>query len=122
EAAVEEYPDDALIKAYYGSSISLASRYAGDANDMFAGAIKGMKQIDEAVKIAPDSVEVRFVRARHGLRLLNSFSGAPPSPSSTSSTCGTGTTKGASSYPSKSGSNSSGCWGAPIFGSISSTK
>lgn len=73
EAAVEEYPDDALIKAYYGSSISLASRYAGDANDMFAGAIKGMKQIDEAVKIAPDSVEVRFVRARHGLRLPELF-------------------------------------------------
>ncbi len=46
---------------------------------------------------------------------LNSFSGAPPSPSSTSSTCGTGTTKGASSYPGKSGSNSSGCWGAPTL-------
>ncbi len=29
EAAVEEYPDDALIKAYYGSSISLASRLRG---------------------------------------------------------------------------------------------
>lgn len=73
EAAVEEYPDDALFKAYYGSSLSLISRFADDANAMFAGAIKGMKHIDEAVKLGPDVIGVRLVRAKHSLRLPELF-------------------------------------------------
>lgn len=73
EEAVEEYPDDALLKAYHGSSVSLVARYADDANDAFAGAIKGMKILDEAVKIAPEDCRVRLVRARQALRLPELF-------------------------------------------------
>lgn len=73
EAAVEDYPDDALIKAYYGSSVSLVGRYADDANVMFASAIKGMKILDEAVKLAPENTRVRLVRAQHSMRLPELF-------------------------------------------------
>lgn len=73
EAAVEDYPDDPMLKAYCGSSVSLAGRYADDANATFAAAIRGMKIIDEAVKMAPDEVRVRLVRAKHGLRLPELF-------------------------------------------------
>lgn len=73
EEMVEEYPDDALLKAYHGSSVSLVARFADDANDAFAGAIKGMKIIDDAVKIAPEDCRVRLMRARHALRLPELF-------------------------------------------------
>lgn len=73
EEAVEQYPDDALLKAYLGSSVSLAGRYADDANVAFASAIKGMKIVDEAVKTAPEEAAVRLVRARHALRLPELF-------------------------------------------------
>ena len=72
-AAVEDYPDDALLKAYHGSSVSLVGRYADDANVMFASAIKGMKILDDAVKLAPQETRVRLVRAHHAMRLPELF-------------------------------------------------
>jgi len=73
EDAVEEYPDDPMLKAYYGSSVSLVGRYAEDANATFAAAIKGIKIVDEAVKMAPGDVRVRLVRAKHCMRLPELF-------------------------------------------------
>lgn len=73
EEAVEDYPDDALLKAYHGSCVSLVGRYADDANDTFASAIKGIKIIDDAVKMAPEEIGVRMVRARHAMRLPELF-------------------------------------------------
>ena len=75
EAAVEEYPDDALLRAYHGSCVSLVGRFAAEANAMFSAAVKGAKLIDDAVKSAPEDPAVRLVRARHAMRLPEVFFG-----------------------------------------------
>ncbi|MFZ5644240.1 MAG: tetratricopeptide repeat protein [Bacillota bacterium] len=69
EAAAQEYPDDHLVKAYYGDCLSLAGREGKEIKDMFTGAHKAMEAMDDAINLSPDDIEIRFLRAYHSFRL-----------------------------------------------------
>lgn len=70
---MEEYPQNPLIMAYTADCLSLAGRDAPKPEEMFAGAIKGMKLFDTAVNADPANIEIRLLRARQSLRLPEGF-------------------------------------------------
>ena len=67
------WPEDAVIEALYGSSLSLMGRYADDGGTMFSQAIQGIEIIERAVQKYPSSIELRWVRANHSFRLPEAF-------------------------------------------------
>ncbi len=54
EQATEAYPNDPLALAYYGSSMALVGRDAGDPQLMFGNGMRGLKLIRQACGMAPE--------------------------------------------------------------------
>lgn len=73
EMAAEEYPEDSLIKAYYGSSMALMGKYSTNPQDVFGHGIKGMKMVKEALAEDPDNHEIRLLEIPILLEMPDSF-------------------------------------------------
>lgn len=63
KAASLAYPDDPVVRAYYGSATALMGRDALEQNERFSLGMRGVKLLDKAVGAAPDNVTVRTLRA-----------------------------------------------------------
>lgn len=55
-------PSDVLLKAYYGASLAAAPACLGNPMDKLKYFRKGKQFLDEAVKLQPAQVEIRFLR------------------------------------------------------------
>lgn len=55
-------PTDALLKAYYGASLAAAPACLGNPMDKLKYFRKGKQLLDEAVKLQPAQLEIRFLR------------------------------------------------------------
>lgn len=64
QKAYEKNPDDAVARAYYGSSLALVGRDSPDISKLFQYTFKGMKQLDRAIELDPNNVQIRVLRAR----------------------------------------------------------
>lgn len=73
KAAYEAQPDNPLVQAYFGSATALMGRDAVDPNERFAEALRGVRILDEAVRRAPDNVQIRLLRGYVCLRLPEGF-------------------------------------------------
>jgi hypothetical protein len=73
EEAHNSDPADPVAQGYYGSSLALVGKYTAGINDMFGGAIKGLKIINEALTRDPDNWELRLLRAYLGYSLPEAF-------------------------------------------------
>lgn len=71
--AYDEWPEDPIVEALYGSSFSLMGRYAADGGTMFSRAIQGIEIIEKAVQKDPSDIELRWIRANHSFRLPEAF-------------------------------------------------
>lgn len=69
EDLTKELPENALLQCYLGSAYTLASRDAWIGPQKYSFLKKGLETMDAAVKRAPDSVSVRFVRAMNNYML-----------------------------------------------------
>ena len=56
-------PEDATVRAYYGSALSLLGRDAVDPNEKVQNALRGLKLLDQAAQAEPDNITVRTLRA-----------------------------------------------------------
>lgn len=63
EQATEAYPNDPVAMAYYGSSMALVGRDAGDPQLMFGNGMRGLKIIRQACGMDPNNLELRRLRA-----------------------------------------------------------
>lgn len=63
EQAAESYPNDPLAQAYFGSSMALVGRDAGDPQLMFGNGMRGLKLIRQASSMDPNNLEIRRLRA-----------------------------------------------------------
>lgn len=66
-------PDNALIEAYYGSSMALLARDAVKPLDKADKAQEGLDALNRAVDLDPNQKEIRLLRANVCLRLPESF-------------------------------------------------
>lgn len=66
-------PDNALIEAYYGSSLALLARDAGKPLEKADKAQEGLDVLNRAVTLDPNQKEIRLLRANVCLRLPESF-------------------------------------------------
>lgn len=66
-------PDNALIEAYYGSSLALLARDAVKPLEKADKAQEGLDALNRAVTLDPNQKEVRLLRANVCLRLPESF-------------------------------------------------
>lgn len=64
---------DQLIAAYYADCMSMKGRDAKDPKDLFANAIKAMKELDNCVNREPDNIQIRLLRANQSFRLPEAF-------------------------------------------------
>jgi lipopolysaccharide biosynthesis regulator YciM len=69
----ETEPDNALIEAYYGSSLALLARDAVKPLEKADKAQEGLDALNRAVTLDPNQKEIRLLRANVCLRLPESF-------------------------------------------------
>lgn len=69
----EAEPDNALIEAYYGSSLALLARDAAKPLKQADNAQEGLDALNRAVTLDPNQKEIRLLRANVCLRLPESF-------------------------------------------------
>jgi tetratricopeptide (TPR) repeat protein len=69
----EAEPDNALIEAYYGSSLALLARDAVKPLEKADKAQEGLDALHRAVSLDPNQKEIRLLRANVCLRLPESF-------------------------------------------------
>lgn len=69
----EQDPKDALIEAYYGSSLALLARDAGHPLEKAEKAQEGLDALHRAVAMEPHHKEIRLLRGHVCLRLPESF-------------------------------------------------
>lgn len=62
EDAAEAYPDDPIAQAYYGSSMALVGRDAGEPQLMFGNGLRGLKIIRQACGMDPDNLDLKRLR------------------------------------------------------------
>lgn len=67
------FPQEPVVEAFYASSYSLLGRYASDSNTMFAHAVEAIEIMENAVRQAPENIELRKIRADHSYRLPEAF-------------------------------------------------
>lgn len=63
EQATDAYPQDPIAMAYYGSSLALVGRDAGDPQLMFGNGMRGLKIIRQACDMDPNNLDLRRLRA-----------------------------------------------------------
>lgn len=68
-------PNNALLEAYYGSSLALMGRDETKLLDKADKATQGLVSLDRAVSMAPGDVVVRLIRANVCMRLPEDFFG-----------------------------------------------
>jgi tetratricopeptide (TPR) repeat protein len=71
--AHEKYPDDPIVKAYYGMSLALTGRDTRDSGKMLPNAIMGLQIVNEAVSKASKNPELRLLRGYLYYSLPKSF-------------------------------------------------
>ncbi|MCL6477406.1 MAG: tetratricopeptide repeat protein [Peptococcaceae bacterium] len=71
--ALQENPDNPLVKAYYADCLSLSGQNSMDIKEMFSSIFKAIRILETAVKSRPDDVEIRMIRASHSFRLPEVF-------------------------------------------------
>lgn len=69
----EAEPSNALIEAYYGSSLALMARDAGKPLEKADKAMEGLEALNRAVALNPNHKEIRLLRANVCSRLPESF-------------------------------------------------
>lgn len=69
----QQFPDDQLVEAYYGSTLALQGRDAIDPLERFSKASQGLKILDRIVNNAPDNVRARILRAYVSYRVPEEF-------------------------------------------------
>ncbi|TXK79808.1 hypothetical protein [Paenibacillus sp. N3.4] len=69
----ETEPDNALIEAYYGSSLALLARDAVKPLEKEEKALEGLDALNRAVTLDPNQKEIRLLRANVCLRLPESY-------------------------------------------------
>ncbi|NLW06512.1 MAG: hypothetical protein GX039_00795 [Clostridia bacterium] len=69
----QQFPDDHLVEAYYGSTLALLGRDAIDPLERFKKANQGLKILDRIVNSAPDNARVRILRAYVSYRVPEEF-------------------------------------------------
>ncbi|CAG7650264.1 hypothetical protein PAESOLCIP111_06043 [Paenibacillus solanacearum] len=69
----EAEPSDALIEAYYGSSLALLARDAAKPLEKADKAQEGLDALNRAVKLDPGHKEIRLLRANVCVRLPESY-------------------------------------------------
>ncbi|NJL30283.1 MAG: hypothetical protein HC898_00870 [Phycisphaerales bacterium] len=74
-----QHPDDALTLAYFGSARLLQAREKPPLPELFGLSKEGLAALDRAVTLAPDSLEVRFLRGMACRHLPTFFSRAQQS-------------------------------------------
>ena len=71
--AMQEDPANAMLLTYRADCNSLLGRTSEEPAEMFASAIAAMTLFDKAVKLDPENVRVRLMRAAQSLRLPEAF-------------------------------------------------
>lgn len=66
-------PDNALIEAYYGSTLALLGRDAVQPLEKADKAQEGLDSLNQAISMDPNQKEIRLLRANVCLRLPESF-------------------------------------------------
>ncbi|WP_227551646.1 hypothetical protein [Metabacillus sediminilitoris] len=66
-------PDNALIEAYYGSTLALLGRDAVQPLEKADKAQEGLDSLNQAISMDPNQKEIRMLRANVCLRLPESF-------------------------------------------------
>jgi tetratricopeptide (TPR) repeat protein len=69
----EQYPDNAAVKAYYGSTLALMARDANRPSDRLGLAKQGLALLDEAVAAEPEERSLRMLRGKIAHRLPEQF-------------------------------------------------
>ncbi|HHW39886.1 MAG TPA: tetratricopeptide repeat protein [Syntrophomonadaceae bacterium] len=69
----ELLPDNNLVEAYYGSTVTLLGRDAVDPIERFKKAVRGLKILDGAVSRDPENIEVRILRGNVCYRLPETY-------------------------------------------------
>ncbi len=59
---LQQHPDDAIALAYFGSARLLQAREKPALNELFALSKEGLTALDRAISLAPQNLEVRFMR------------------------------------------------------------
>lgn len=67
------YPGDALLEAYFGSSLALLGRDAVHPLEKADKAQQGLDALDRAVALDPDGIEIRMIRGKVCVRLPEDF-------------------------------------------------
>jgi len=73
DEAIEQDPNNEMLKAIYADCMSLIGRYSQDSFKMFGSAINGVKSFDSLLEEHPNDIELRFLRAYHSFRLPEAF-------------------------------------------------
>lgn len=73
ERLVEADPDNALARAYLGSSYALTAREASEVADRIRYVNRGLRHLDAAVEAEPDDFVIRLIRANVSAGLPEMF-------------------------------------------------
>lgn len=73
EQIVEADPENALARAYLGSSYALTARDASEVADRIRFVNRGLRNLDAAVEAAPDDFVIRLIRANVSAGLPEMF-------------------------------------------------